>query len=1066
MKTRIIYTLIILLLPALLFAQGVRNNGAQVVVTEDTKVVVAGDNGHLTNQNQGTINNDGTIQVAGNLHNESGSLFSSLNNLGEVVFSWFKKHFISGGAETYFENLTVSASDTLVIAVGETATVQNLCQIDGLVMLEGTLNIENQLVLNGQVEGQGTISYCGTQPQWVAAGTFSPKIEVRNLAGCSLTSATTITNELILTQGVLSLGDHDLSIGLQASITRANDINNFINASGAGYLDMAIAQTGLVLFPVGTNDSGYSYAPVSIDLTAGTFTNARLGIREVNQKHAKNQDVTNYLTRYWNFRPVGIENVAFDATFAYDPSLDVVGNEMQVSGAIKSSLEEFLWDTTGVVDMTDQVVTGTYAYHQFTQSNCEIFCDVTGVNICKSEAIVVADPVHCAGETIELFALDEQLECQGDCDMPTGYCASASMLYFEQFISEVKLGDSTHTSGNSNYSDFTVETFKALFVDSTYHLEVGINNWNTQNHFATAYFDWNRDGDFDDSGETWPMSSASGSTIYTENIQVPSNLALGKTRMRIIVRHDAEPQACGNYSIGETEDYMIDIRDIDPNYLTAFSWTGPNGWSSSNQTDAIENISVMNSGSYHLTVTDKYQCTNAASFDIVVHDPQIHFPHDTVYTMLPETLVYTPGIFDSYNWSTGGTDALLLVDDFGTFRLTVTENGCEDIDSVQVKEVQEIPLHTGWGIFSTYINTTANMSDLLAEVLPNVLLVKNDLGQVLTTIFGGLNGIGNHIVGESYQYKMISADILMVFGDAVDPANHELSLFTNYSNIAYLRRTEASVEAIMSPLGSNLRIVKDEMGKSYWPIFGINHIGNMVPGQGYQIRMYNADVLVYPANNVVLSKSGFQELDVVHFEKAEPTGANMTLGIPMSAWTFDVENGDEVAVYNAQDQLVGAGAYNNENLAIAIWGTDEMDNKKAGAQESSSFSIAFWDQSTGETSKLLVAEWLEGNEIYQDHKISVVGSLVQEGQKVELSLSSYPNPVKNYTDIAFRLPDAGYVELLLLDNQGRLLQNITAEHYEAGNHTLRFDCSHLANGMYHIQLKANKQQVVKPIQKI
>ena len=54
-------------------------------------------------------------------------------------------------------------------------------------------------------------------------------------------------------------------------------------------------------------------------------------------------------------------------------------------------------------------------------------------------------------------------------------------------------------------------------------------------------------------------------------------------------------------------------------------------------------------------------------------------------------------------------------------------------------------------------------------------------------------------------------------------------------------------------------MAKSGGGLVYWPLYGINNIGNMNPGEGYQIKMLAADTLLYPANqNLALDPAGFQ----------------------------------------------------------------------------------------------------------------------------------------------------------------------------------------------------------------
>ena len=36
-----------------------------------------------------------------------------------------------------------------------------------------------------------------------------------------------------------------------------------------------------------------------------------------------------------------------------------------------------------------------------------------------------------------------------------------------------------------------------------------------------------------------------------------------------------------------------------------------------------------------------------------------------------------------------------------------------------------------------------------------------------------------------------------------------------------------------------MKILKNSVGDVYWPEFGLNSIGNMSPGEGYQIKLEN-----------------------------------------------------------------------------------------------------------------------------------------------------------------------------------------------------------------------------------
>ncbi|MBT3210208.1 MAG: hypothetical protein HN347_17840, partial [Bacteroidetes bacterium] len=75
-----------------------------------------------------------------------------------------------------------------------------------------------------------------------------------------------------------------------------------------------------------------------------------------------------------------------------------------------------------------------------------------------------------------------------------------------------------------------------------------------------------------------------------------------------------------------------------------------------------------------------------------------------------------------------------------------------------------------------------------------------------------------------------------------------IALQQDWNIIGYLRQNSGTIDSMLTTISSNVYIVKNGNGQLYWPIYGINNIGNMNPGEGYQIKMLAADTLLYPAN--------------------------------------------------------------------------------------------------------------------------------------------------------------------------------------------------------------------------
>lgn len=163
-------------------------------------------------------------------------------------------------------------------------------------------------------------------------------------------------------------------------------------------------------------------------------------------------------------------------------------------------------------------------------------------------------------------------------------------------------------------------------------------------------------------------------------------------------------------------------------------------------------------------------------------------------------------------------------------------------------QTQAVNLKSGWGIMSTYIDpTTPNIATVFAPVVANLIIIKDKNGQVYWPGFG-LNVINTMSIGEGYQVFMSNQAMLTISGTQIIPENTPISLSQNWNLTGYLRTSSMSVETAWSTINSVIVIAKDEDGQVYWPGFGLNMIGQLQPGKGYQIKLSAPATLTYPAN--------------------------------------------------------------------------------------------------------------------------------------------------------------------------------------------------------------------------
>jgi bacillolysin len=138
------------------------------------------------------------------------------------------------------------------------------------------------------------------------------------------------------------------------------------------------------------------------------------------------------------------------------------------------------------------------------------------------------------------------------------YCSSAGSNYSYEWIASVQIGTFTNTSSKAGYTDFTSQTI-SLNAGQSYALTLtpGFAS-STYSEYWKIWIDFNKDGDFADSGEQVFDAGALSKTAVTGNISIPSMSSL-TTRMRVSMKYNSSQTYCETFSYGEVEDYTVAI---------------------------------------------------------------------------------------------------------------------------------------------------------------------------------------------------------------------------------------------------------------------------------------------------------------------------------------------------------------------------------------------------------------------------------------------------------------------------------------------------------------------------
>ena len=140
------------------------------------------------------------------------------------------------------------------------------------------------------------------------------------------------------------------------------------------------------------------------------------------------------------------------------------------------------------------------------------------------------------------------------------YCTASATTTTDERIGKVVFGTINNTStGTAGYENFTaLSTSVARGTANT----ITITPFWTSTVYSEGYavfIDYNQNGLFTDAGETVWTKAASTTTPVTGTFTIPTTAALGATRMRVILKYNAIPAACGSFTYGQVEDYTVNI---------------------------------------------------------------------------------------------------------------------------------------------------------------------------------------------------------------------------------------------------------------------------------------------------------------------------------------------------------------------------------------------------------------------------------------------------------------------------------------------------------------------------
>jgi len=187
-------------------------------------------------------------------------------------------------------------------------------------------------------------------------------------------------------------------------------------------------------------------------------------------------------------------------------------------------------------------------------------------NSTSSQLKTWLDPTNSGANSIE----GTYYPCNGGSGGSDDYC-EASSENCDEYISNITFAGISNSTLCTNYELYWENSALNLTAGSAYMLElttavIGSASIGYEGDQIAVWIDWNRDGDFTDSGEevlSHVVAAATSVMPLQTFVNVPANAVNGITRMRARVMYDLYTEGaitpCTTSNYGEVEDYTLKI---------------------------------------------------------------------------------------------------------------------------------------------------------------------------------------------------------------------------------------------------------------------------------------------------------------------------------------------------------------------------------------------------------------------------------------------------------------------------------------------------------------------------
>lgn len=387
--------------------------------------------------------------------------------------------------------------------------------------------------------------------------------------------------------------------------------------------------------------------------------------------------------------------------------------------------------------------------------------------------------------------------------------------------------------------------------------------------------------------------------------------------------------------------------------------------------------------------------------------------------------------------------------------------------------IQWIQVKSGWSGISGFIEPYNNDLGYLFEGHQESLIVlSNFAGMYFPS--QGINTLNAWDPVSGYQVKANEEFNLRLRGSTYTNTSFEYDF--GWHLLPVISACNVDLSDLLAGI-EDFVIMKQVAGTGvYWPQYGINTIGDLLPGKAYYLHADDLINISFPdCNNrkTVNIKTNDDIVNLTPWGDPVPTAISHLVLFPENTIPgSDIQAGDFIGAFNTLGNCNGLMQISGmtKNLCMTVFGDDPITPDSDGFIQGEPLTFRSYrvngNKETG--MEVIFDPAFPSQGFFANHGVSALKKVEflntnTDGDSEQPDFNIFPNPAREQITITLNRKLPTQISILLFDTFGQKVKELKLDPQQIVNQQFTLDVSHLKPGAYLITLKTNDKKSVRKL---